>query len=188
MRFFFSLPTPTDEINARMVLTTMDSAVFHATTAPYGPVHINCALREPLDGSLGSWSPSCLDKLDTWILGSDPFTKYVQLQPSVYCDGIGSLMIEVLQIIKDADSGLVFIAALNSESETWAALMLAQHLQWPVVADILSGMRLRQLMLSHPQYRDIIFLDHFDHLLLCNDVQGWAQADVVLQVSLSLPK
>ncbi|KAL8128672.1 hypothetical protein V2J09_017827 [Rumex salicifolius] len=182
VRFFFSLPTPTDDISARMVLTAIDSAVFHATTSPHGPVHINCAFREPLDGSSGSWSPSCLDKLDTWVMGSDPFTKYSQLQPSVRCDGMNGLMTEILQLIKDAASGILVIAALNTESETWAALMLARHLQWPVVADILSGMRLRQFMISHPQYSNIIFLDHFDHVLLFDEVQGLVQADVVLQV------
>ncbi|KAJ6357007.1 hypothetical protein OIU78_004991 [Salix suchowensis] len=37
VRFTFSLPAPTDNIPARMVLTTIDSAVHWATSLPFGP-------------------------------------------------------------------------------------------------------------------------------------------------------
>ncbi|XP_026381048.1 protein PHYLLO, chloroplastic-like isoform X2 [Papaver somniferum] len=66
VRYFFNLPPPTDDIPARMVLTTLDSAVHWATHAPYGPVHINCAFREPLENTPKQWRLSCLQGLDLW--------------------------------------------------------------------------------------------------------------------------
>lgn len=83
VRFFFNLPAPTDGITARMVLTTVDSAVYLATSSPYGPVHINCPFREPLENSPHNWKKSCLDGLDFWISSTQPFTKYIQDRKSV---------------------------------------------------------------------------------------------------------
>ena len=184
MRFTFSLPAPTDNIPARMVLTTIDSAVHWATSLPYGPVHINCPFREPLDDSSDNWMLSCLKGLDIWMSGAEPFTKYIQLQNSLACkDGACVPMAEVLEIIKGTDRGLLLLGAIHTEDEIWAALILAKHLNWPVVADILSGLRLRKLLPSLPEIEEnVLFVDHLDHALLSEWVRGWIRFDVIVQV------
>nr|XP_043612418.1 protein PHYLLO, chloroplastic-like [Erigeron canadensis] len=67
VRHFFSLTVPTDIISARMVLTTFDSAVYHATSSPCVPVHINCPFREPLESTPKEWRQSCLKGLEIFI-------------------------------------------------------------------------------------------------------------------------
>ncbi|XP_011009175.1 PREDICTED: protein PHYLLO, chloroplastic isoform X3 [Populus euphratica] len=184
VRFTFSLPAPTDNIPARMVLTTIDSAVHWATSLPYGPVHINCPFREPLDDSSDNWMLNCLKGLDIWMSGAEPFTKYIQLQNSLACkDGARAPMAEVLEIIKGTDRGLLLVGAIHTEDEIWAALLLAKHLNWPVAADILSGLRLRKLLPSLPEIEEnVLFVDHLDHALLSEWVRGWIHFDVIVQI------
>ncbi|XP_065879910.1 protein PHYLLO, chloroplastic isoform X2 [Euphorbia lathyris] len=183
VRFFFSLPTPTDDIPARMVLTTLDSAVHLATSTPCGPVHINCPFREPLDDSPSKWMSDCLKGLDIWMSSAEPFTKYIKTQNSLAYDGDKRFpMSQVLEIIQEADRRLIILGAIHSEDEIWAALLLANHLNWPVVADILSGLRLRKLLTHFHLEENVLFIDHLDHALLSDKVRGWVKFDVVIQI------
>lgn len=186
MRFFFNLPAPTDRLPARMVLTTLDSAVHWATSSPYGPVHINCPFREPLDDSTSKWMLSCLKGLDIWMSNSEPFTKYVQMQhSSASTTDICGQMTEILEVIQGANKGLLLVGAIHTEDEIWAALLLAKQLMWPVVADILSGLRLRKIFSTFPECEEnVFFIEHLDHSLLSDSVRDWLQFDVVIQVNL----
>ncbi|OAY31236.2 hypothetical protein MANES_14G092500v8 [Manihot esculenta] len=184
VRFFFSLPAPTDNIPARMVLTTLDSAVHWSTSSPYGPVHINCPFREPLDNSPSKWMLSCLKGLDKWMSSAEPFTKYIQMQNSLACyENTVISMKQVIEIIQQAKRGLLLVGAIHTEDEIWAALLLAKHLNWPVVADILSGLRLRRLSSYFPKDEEnVLFIDHLDHALLSDFVKGWVRFEVVIQI------
>lgn len=182
VRHFFNLTTPTDDISARMVLTSIDSAVHIATTSPSGPVHINCPFREPLENSSRTWNPSCLRGLDSWMSTSVPFTSYIQVRQSYRCN-YGTLMAEALEVIEKANRGLLLLGAIHREDDIWAALLLAKHLSWPVVVDILSGLRLRKYFVPFPEFEDgILFIDHLDHMLLSDPVRDWMKADVIIQV------
>lgn len=162
-----------------MVLTTVDSAVNLATTAPFGPVHINCPFREPLDNSLSSWSYSSLKGLDFWISSAGPLTKYIKVQH------IHGQLSEVISVLQGAKKGLLLFGDLHTEDDMWAALLMAKHLTWPVVPDILSGFRLRKKLSLLPETEcKVLFLDYLDHMLLSDRVRCWLQADVILQVYL----
>ncbi|KAI4357933.1 hypothetical protein L6164_001848 [Bauhinia variegata] len=183
VRFFFNLPAPTDQIPARIVLTTLDSAVHWATSSPSGPVHINCPFREPLENSPSVWTSNCLKGLDYWFTNAEPFTKYINMQLSHASNNATGQMSEVLNLIPKAKNGLLLIGAIHAEDEMWAAFLLAKHLRWPVVADILSGLRLRKILTSFTDIEDdFIFIDHLDHALLSDSVKCWLEIDVVIQL------
>ncbi|XP_028761883.1 protein PHYLLO, chloroplastic-like isoform X1 [Neltuma alba] len=183
VRYFFNLPTPTDQIPAKMVLTTLDSAVHWATATPCGPVHINCPFREPLENSPSEWKSSCLKGLDFWITNAEPYTKYIHMQQSCRFNNATGQLIDILNLIQRAKSGLLVIGAIHTEDEIWAALHLVKHLMWPVVTDILSGLRLRKHFTSFPDIEgNFIFVDHLDHALFSKSVREWLEIDVVIQI------
>ncbi|KAG9448639.1 hypothetical protein H6P81_008604 [Aristolochia fimbriata] len=183
VRFFFSLPPPTDQIPARMVLTTLGSAVHFASEAPQGPAHVNCSFREPLENTIKEWSLSCLKGLELWMSGSGPFTKYIRMKHSHLCENIQGQMADIIEIIQCTKKGLLLIGSIQTEDEIWAALSLANHMLWPVVADILSGLRLRKILKLFPHMgKKVLFIDHLDHALLSEKVRLWAVPDAVLQV------
>ncbi|PON74619.1 Menaquinone biosynthesis protein MenD [Parasponia andersonii] len=183
VRFFFSLPAPTDCIPARMVLTTVDSAVHWATSSPCGPVHINCPFREPLDNSPSKWMSSCLKGLDFWMCSAEPFTKYFNVECAHACNLGPHEMSEVLNVIQNVKKGILIIGGIHTVDEMWAVLLLAKHLLWPVVADILSGLRLRKLLTSFPEIEhNILFIDYLDHSLLSDVVSDWMNVDVIIQI------
>lgn len=106
------------------------------------------------------------------------------MQQSFSFNNATGQLIEVLNLIQKAKNGLLVIGAIHTEDEIWAALLLAKHLLWPVVTDILSGLRLRKVLASLPDIGgNILFVDHLDHVLLSESVNGWLKIDVVIQVS-----
>ncbi|KAK4410396.1 protein PHYLLO, chloroplastic [Sesamum angolense] len=182
VRHFFSLPPPTDDVSARYVLTTVDSAVFKATSSPLGPIHINCPFREPLANSPRNWNHDCLSGLDGWLSNAEPFTRYIPLQHSLACDNMYGDMAEVLELIQGAEHGILVFGSIQNEDDVWAALLLAKHLLWPVVVDAQSGLRLRKYLSSFLDSKDILFVDQMDQLLLSDSVRAWMKADVIVQI------
>lgn len=171
-----------------MVLTTIDSAIYRATQVPFGPVHINCPFREPLEDCPKEWTLTCLSGLDLWMSKMEPFTKYINFCSFAMCNGDSHEVAEVLQIIQNASKALLLIGAIHTEDEIWAAVHLAKHLFWPIVADILSGLRLRRVLSSFPDIEDhFLFIDHLDHALLSESFKNWMQPDVVVQVCILDP-
>lgn len=183
VRYFFNLPPPGDQVNARMVLTTVDSAAYNAMRAPQGPVHINCAFREPLDHRNQVWSFDCLRGLDRWFRNTEPYTRYLGMKMVSAFGNYCCSVIEVLDIIKKAKQGLLLVGAIHTEDDMWAVALLARHLSWPVAADILSGLRMRKVLSSFPELdKSILFIDYLDQILLSDCVKSWINPDVIVQI------
>ncbi|KAJ4798965.1 2-succinyl-5-enolpyruvyl-6-hydroxy-3-cyclohexene-1-carboxylate synthase [Rhynchospora pubera] len=182
VRQFSNLCPPTDEIFSRTVLTTIDSSVYLSTNHPMGPTHINCQFREPLHDSPLTWSTQCLTGLEHWLTDGKPYTRYINTPNLSICTNSDALM-EVLEIIKDARKGILIIGRIFSEADMWALSLIAKQLSWPVVADVLSGLRVRRLFLSHSED---LFVDYMDHALLSDTFKDRMKPDVVLQIGGSL--
>ena len=185
VRYFFNLPPPSDQIHARMVLTTLDSAAYYAMQAPQGPVHINCAFREPLDYTNRDWNLDCLRGLDKWFTNSEPYTRYLTMKMVSAFGNYSCSVMEILQIIEKAEQGLLLVGALHTDDDMWAVALLAKHLSWPIATDILSGLRLRKVVNLFPQFdKSILFIDHIDQILLSDSAKNWISPDVIVQVFL----
>ncbi len=124
-RWFADLPAPTAEQDASFIRTTIDYAVHRALS---GPVHLNCMFREPL-----------LEKKDKdhsipaipWTTEGAPGTVYqTEAKSTVTLDD------RLLQKISSAQRGLIVSGRLQTLEEAEAISVLANHLGWPLIADI----------------------------------------------------
>uniref|UniRef100_A0A0D9YU58 Mandelate racemase/muconate lactonizing enzyme C-terminal domain-containing protein n=1 Tax=Oryza glumipatula TaxID=40148 RepID=A0A0D9YU58_9ORYZ len=151
--------------------------------APQGPVHINCAFREPLDYGYQDWSVDCLKGLDKWFINREPYTRYLGMKIVSALGNYSCSVMEVLEIVKNANQGLLLVGAIHTEDDIWAVTLLARHLSWPIAADVLSGLRMRKVQKSIPGLdKSICFIDHIDQILLSESVKIWKTPDVIVQI------
>ena len=137
VRWQFDMPCPTTEITPAFVLTTIDQAVFRANGELKGPVHINGMYREPLFDGRGQ---ACLFPADLkhWQNARAPYTSYIGAPRGLDADTIDG----VAQEIRGIKRGIITVGKLAGGREQKSVLALAEKLNWPVFADVTSGLRL----------------------------------------------
>jgi 2-succinyl-5-enolpyruvyl-6-hydroxy-3-cyclohexene-1-carboxylate synthase len=168
VRHYAELPLSDVGFSEPALLAAVDRAVAAATASPPGPVHLNVPIREPL----GHEHPSAPGDplLAGWIESPDPWARPL----------VGAAILSVPQVQGLADllsatrRGLLVLGALDDETERFAATRLAQHLGWPVVADVTSGLRLGARIPN--------LLAPIDLLLASRAFRDSLAAEVVLQI------
>ena len=156
-RWYCGLPCPDRAVSPEFVLSTVDQAVYRATRSPAGPVHVNCAFREPLAPyETGDNNSEYLAPLKTWRASSEPYTRYVG--PATELDPAAARQVDA--IIKNAERGVLLVGQLRNRGEADAVAQLGKTLGWPIVADVASGLRLSAFENGVLHYAD---------LLLCSD-------------------
>lgn len=153
----FDLPAPTAEIALQFVLTTVAQAVYRATRAPAGPVHLNCMFREPLAPVPAPVPEGYLAPLDDWRQSGQPFTRYLPTAAAPNPADAQALH----AMIAATTRGLLIIGQLKTAAERAAAEQFARRLNWPAFPDITSGLRL-----GRP---DAPFVAHYDLALLSTE-------------------
>ncbi|HBR14033.1 MAG TPA: 2-succinyl-5-enolpyruvyl-6-hydroxy-3-cyclohexene-1-carboxylic-acid synthase [Candidatus Omnitrophica bacterium] len=159
VRWQFDLPPPTREISPSFVLTTIDQAVACAQSNPPGPVHLNTMFREPLAPIKANTDfSSYLKVLNDWGKRSSPFTQYIQPKTGLHVHDVKRLTDEISEI----KSGVIVAGKLSSLDEQEGALKLARKLNWPLFADIASGLRCGNPH-KHiiPYYDQLLLSEHF---------------------------
>jgi len=152
-KWYGELPCADTAIPARMVLTTVDQAVYRAKTTPSGPVHLNCAFREPLAPEKTWIDPEYTTDLHAWFKGTAPWTQYqapVRPLDKAALDRISAML-------KGTKRGFIAVGRLHTETERAAVVHLLERLQWPVYADIASGLRLTAMEAPLIPYADQLY-------------------------------
>ncbi len=168
-RWFFELPCPDRAVPPRVVLTTIDQAVYRTAQRPAGPVHLNLPFREPLapigpEEDFGSY----LADTERWRATNAPLTRYHQ--PTTVCEP--ARLEDAAQLVNAAERGLIVVGRLRDAEDQAAITKVARALGWPVLADIGSGLRSRD--------RNSLTVPYADHVL-CSDSFADAHApDTVL--------
>lgn len=108
----------------RYLASTMGYGVHVALKQGRGPVHFNCMFREPLLGA-------------TEALPTVTPTRYCQDSLSTNTSTTETLAAAISQ----HEHGVIVCGQRTDSSSSTAALELAEHLQWPLLADISSGLR-----------------------------------------------
>ena len=169
-RWDVTLPCPDEAVPPQTLLTTIDYAVHRATGAPAGPVHVNAMFREPL-------APTATDRdfapyvapLAKWEAAQTPYTAYAPSHPVADTESHE----RVLELLRGARHGLIIAGALPGDAGP-AVRELAQTLNWPVFADIASGLRLGS---PAPPV-----VHHYDLLLSTGAIPKDCRPDVILQL------
>lgn len=167
-KWFFDLPCPEPLIKPEMLLTTIDQAVFQALSQPAGVAHLNCMFREPLAplGEPANWVENIAKR---WQENNKPYTRHSRLETF---PAMGELM-QLADVIKSTQKGILSVGRLSSLADVEAVKKLAGLLNWPVFADITSGLRLN----SFPQH-----VPYFDAVLSSQTVADNLQPDTVLHI------
>jgi 2-succinyl-5-enolpyruvyl-6-hydroxy-3-cyclohexene-1-carboxylate synthase len=171
-----------------MVLTTIDTAENRARTAPSGPVLINCSFGESVAGMPAPWNKSCLEGMERWTTSSTPCTQYYDAKLGFHGESSPTFsagLEQVSIIIRSAKKGLLVISSVSAPEETWAVARLAQHLGWPVVSDVRSGLRIQEVLhIGGAESPKVNVIHNLDQILQSKGVAKVSNPDVVLQVSL----
>ncbi|NOY88390.1 MAG: 2-succinyl-5-enolpyruvyl-6-hydroxy-3-cyclohexene-1-carboxylic-acid synthase [FCB group bacterium] len=168
VRYYFDLPCPDINIPPEFLLTTIDNAIYQAINSPEGPVHINCRFREPLVAvsppeSFKSYLYSC----QYWLNNKEPYTQYKKPDKVITKNQVEQLT----HILNNTTNGLLMVGKLKDSTQQKAVSELAQKLNWPVFADIQSGLRGNEGVENTIQY--------FDQLLLSEKFQKVKNLTVV---------
>ncbi|MFZ9033509.1 MAG: 2-succinyl-5-enolpyruvyl-6-hydroxy-3-cyclohexene-1-carboxylic-acid synthase [Anaerohalosphaeraceae bacterium] len=168
LRWRHTLPCPSEAFPPEAVLTTIDQAVFRTRSLCGGPVHLNCRYREPLEPCEQCVVENYTAKISNWSDSDVPFTSY---QGPQVCPNEKALD-EVVEVLGKKERGLLVIGALKTNFERKQVLDLAQKLNWPVYADITSGVRLTSEATSSIRY--------FDQQILSSEFNQAVRPDAVL--------
>jgi 2-succinyl-5-enolpyruvyl-6-hydroxy-3-cyclohexene-1-carboxylate synthase len=137
VRWHQDMPCPTGRIDPAYVMTTVDQAVHRCTADHPGPVHLNCAYREPLMGRTDMPMPA---SLCAWQDSGKPYTDYAIVKRILH----EKTAREVCSLLENTKKGLVLVGRLSSDAERTAVRFLIESLTWPVYADLASGLRLQE--------------------------------------------
>ena len=166
-RWSTELPVPAPRIDPRMVLTTMDQAVFRCMADPAGPVHVNVPFGEPLEPEPVPEPPLDGAAGRRWLAAAEPFTAYRTTAGAVPVDELASLVAQGVR-------GLL-VAGGMARGAGAAVDALADHLGWPLLGDAASGARGTaglQLLLQSPAGRRVLCPDtvlHFGSHVVAKD-------------------
>ncbi len=170
VRWSVDLPCPTEEIHNAYIGTTIAQAVFRSMSAPKGPVHLNCMLREPLCTSMQASTP---------ILESTHYehTESVPAQTTLQ---------HWADLLTSEEKGIIVVGNLASKYALSSICELAEALNWPIFADIFSGLRSEGSSANLIPYYDLILKTtpdlkahtvlHFGDRLISKSLLDWISA------------
>ena len=125
VRWQTDLPCYDTNLIPNYLVTTIAQGVYRASNSPSGPVQINCMFREPFleneDAPVPVWSSTFYSTLKHHVLEST--------------------LKEVSHALQKEEKGVIVLANLDHTTDLAPIFKLARKLDWPVIADVLSGAR-----------------------------------------------
>jgi 2-succinyl-5-enolpyruvyl-6-hydroxy-3-cyclohexene-1-carboxylate synthase len=161
------LECPDTWLPPELILETVDYAVLNAV-GQGGPVHINCRYDKPLEPCKVEIEERYTKGIAAWQSSNEIYTKK---DTSFICEGIDQIT-PLAEIINKTDRGMIVIGKLTSNTQRQALRKLIEKINWPVYADITSGMRLGDRATGTIRY--------YDQELLNEKFNELAKPDTVL--------
>ncbi|WP_342505805.1 2-succinyl-5-enolpyruvyl-6-hydroxy-3-cyclohexene-1-carboxylic-acid synthase [Sporosarcina sp. FSL K6-2383] len=145
VKYSVDMPVPEDNSNIHDFIDRhISRALSVATTAPFGPVHLNVPFREPLLIDFDRATP--ISTFSQHLIGGSALdTATAQL---------------IMDMLVKSDRGLIVAGELPVGMDKQAFWRFAGALQWPVLCDPLSNLRSEV-----PDQCVALCIDHYDALL-----------------------
>lgn len=149
VRWFHEIPCPDLAIPEGYIGSTIAEAIYRATHTPKGPVHLNCLFREPFLSSQQAplmskiYQESCSSSFSTTALSH--WTK---------------------KLIQH-EKGVIILGSSPTVRCLKSIFALAEHLDWPILPDILSGIRTEGVHPTTISYYEFILKFGFDLQVEC---------------------
>jgi 2-succinyl-5-enolpyruvyl-6-hydroxy-3-cyclohexene-1-carboxylate synthase len=167
-KYFVDLPCPDVTVPAEQLLNTVDQLVHAATSSPGGPVQLNCPHREPLEPSPdGVDYTSYLTSIADWRQNTMPYSEYARVSISAEHQ-----FERIANSVQQSTRGLIVAGRLTRREDRVAVISLGQKLNWPIFADIQSGIS----MTGHHH-----IISHYDLMLTSKELSKQLHPDVVIQ-------
>ena len=171
VRWFVDVPCPDRQVSQEVVLTTIDQAIYRCVGVSAGPVHVNCMFREPLVPETTNENfNGYLASTETWLANGRPYTRYAPPERTTDSNTLEDIGV----ILDNTEQGLVVVGGLQNTSEQKAVFRLVKKLQWPVYADVTSGLRMGDSA--------GLVIGHCDALARSRHFAGAHQPEAVLHV------
>lgn len=123
VRWQAEIPAAEPQLSDEWLGSTVAHAVFRATNSPAGPVHLNCQFREPFFSGKNYDAP--------------PFIEY---EPS-YKTIAKPILKKWADKLSGFKKGVIIAGAMPFSKRNSAIFELANKLDWPVLPDLMSGLR-----------------------------------------------
>ncbi len=151
------LPCPAVDYPLEALLAKIDALI----ARPTGPVHLNCAFRDPLVPGIPDprpIPPELLAEAERLYNGEGPYTIYPVPEPMIRD------LDDIAAEISGTSRGLVVIGRLDGPQDGEALEWLVMTLGWPVFCDIASSLKG-----IFPGARQIFSLDHPEAIRLIRE-------------------
>lgn len=131
------LGAPSIEISPLAMTSSLSNLIHKSLYPQKGPVHFNCAFREPLEDTLLTIPPEYLELANIQIRREGPSTKYLALETVPSKNAIA----EIAELLKKSTTGLLVIGSLASHEETHIVREFVKTLNWPTYFDVSSSLK-----------------------------------------------
>jgi 2-succinyl-5-enolpyruvyl-6-hydroxy-3-cyclohexene-1-carboxylate synthase len=154
-----SLGAPSIEISP-LALTSSLSNLIHKSLFPQkGPVHFNCAFREPLEATLKPLPADYIKLAVDLMERVGPSTRY--MSTSSIPDDLD--LTEIANTLSSTRNGLLVVGSLNPYDDTHEVEKFIGLLKWPVYFDVSSSLKYQFNLtdnalptIDHPEVQDAL--------------------------------
>ena len=168
VRWQAEIPAHEPQLSDQWLGTTVAQAVFRSMLPPHGPVHLNCQFREPFFSG---------EKFET------PISTHYEPTHSMIATATLHKWAEKLSSYK---KGVIIAGSMSPSKRNAAIFQLAEKLDWPVIPDLMSGLRSEMSHLTLiPYFIDLLksmvdfdpdCIVHLGDRLISKPLQAWIAA------------
>jgi 2-succinyl-5-enolpyruvyl-6-hydroxy-3-cyclohexene-1-carboxylate synthase len=132
-----SLGAATVEISPLAMTSSLSNLIHKSLYPQKGPVHFNCAFREPLEDTI-LFVPEDYLKLATLQINRlGPTTRYLNLETSPDHKSLK----EIAEILKKSKTGLLVVGSLAPSESLTSVIEFVKKLNWPTYFDVSSSLK-----------------------------------------------